>query len=96
MKNTFLLDTKYLSSAGVSEKWKKLNSTSKKTVFTVKNKVFLKKVASPKFKTFNGALNKQNGFYETENSFPLAGMKISLEKLFYWEKLFPMPRICDK
>ena len=38
LKNTFPLDKKYLSLAGVSEKWKKLTSTSQKVSFHHKQK----------------------------------------------------------
>ena len=58
-KNTFPLDETYLSLAGVSEKWKKnLLPLAKKTVFTSRNKVSLKKIATPNFKIFNKTLNK--------------------------------------
>ena len=46
-KNTSLLDQKYLSLAGISEKWKKLTSTGQKKVCYL-----------PNFKIFNKALNK--------------------------------------
>ena len=51
-KNTFPLDEKYLSLAGVFEKWKKLTSTSKKISFHEQ------KVATPQFNIYNRALNK--------------------------------------
>ena len=53
MKNSFKdtppLDKKYLSQAGVSEKWKNLTSTSQKSVSMSRNKVSLKKFAAPEF-----------------------------------------------
>ena len=48
-KNTFPLDKKYFSLAGVSEKWEKKLPLAKKSVSMSRNKVSLKKVATPEF-----------------------------------------------
>ena len=51
----------------------------------------LKRLLHPNFKIL-----KQFCFYQTENSFPLAGMKSSLKKCFPREKLFSLPGISDQ
>ena len=57
-KNAFLLDKKELSLAGVSEKWKKLTSTSHK-IHKQKYGFSENKMLPPNFKNFNKALNKR-------------------------------------
>ena len=58
-ENTFPLDKKYLSLAGVSEKWKKITSASPKNQFPrAEIRFLLKRLLPPNFKIFNRALNK--------------------------------------
>ena len=91
-RNTFPLDKKYLSLAGVSEKWKKITSTSQKLVSTGRNKVYYSRIS----KSSTELWIKQYCIYWTENPFRLAGMKNSLKKRFSREKLLSLSGISDK